>query len=107
MVTVVNGVAEFSFFRPNVKSVFISGDFNDWRTDQLSMTRGQNGYWHAKIPLPAGDFKFRYYSEGVWYTDFAAFGIEPGDNGFDSMLHVDPRRLMVEPAPVQPAVAAA
>jgi 1,4-alpha-glucan branching enzyme len=96
MVTVSEGgCAEFRFFRPGAASVFLVGDFNDWRTDQIKMVRQQDGYWLAKVPLDAGDYKFRYIADGLWYTDFAASGVEPGDFGLDSLLRVPGRSIMM------------
>jgi len=103
MVNVKNGVVEFSFFRPDVQAVHIAGDFNEWRTDQLAMTRTESGHWSASVRLPAGAYKFRYCADGVWYTDFAAFGIEPGPFGPDSVVRVPAKRLSV----ARPAAAAA
>jgi 1,4-alpha-glucan branching enzyme len=105
MVTVDNGFAEFLFYRPDAKAVFICGEFNDWRHDQCQMTPKANGYWFARIKLPAGDYKFRYFADGQWFTDYAAFGVEPGKFGLDSVLHVPQPMLTV--APQRQAVAAA
>jgi hypothetical protein len=52
------------------------------------MVRGAHGYWIARMRLPAGEFKFRYCADGEWFTDFAAFGVEPGRFGLDSILRV-------------------
>jgi len=107
MVTVDNGVVEFSFFRPDAQGVFLVGEFNEWRTDQLPMTRSEGGYWRMRLKLASGVFKFRYLADGTWFTDYAAFGVEPGPFGFDSVLHVPAPRLTVT-APVEaPAVAVA
>jgi len=92
-----DGYAEFRFFRPNVSSVFVAGDFNDWRTDQLRMVRNGGGWWVLKLRLPAGDYRFRYIADGVWYTDYAAFGVEPGRFGMDSLLLVPDRVIRLEP----------
>ena len=83
-----NGWAEFRFFRPAAARVFVSGDFNGWRPDQLGMTRQDDGWWALSLPLPAGNYRFRYLADGQWYTDFAAFGVEPGRFGLNSILHV-------------------
>lgn len=89
MVTIrPDGYAEFKFFRPEAKHVFLTGDFNDWRTSQLRMVRQDDGYWVLRMVLPTGDYKFRYVSDGVWFTDYAAFGIEPGRFGLDSVVHM-------------------
>lgn len=95
MVDVKGGVAEFTFFRPHATRVFLVGDFNDWRENELSMVRGEDGCWTAKMHLPAGEFKFRYCADGVWYTDYAAFGVEPGMFGLDSVVRVVPPTLKV------------
>lgn len=100
-----DGYTEFRFFRPAAACVFLSGDFNQWRSDQLKMVRQDNGYWVLRLPLPAGDYKFRYLADGQWYTDFAAFGVEPGRFGLDSLLRIPQPRLTVHTT--APAAAAA
>ncbi|HUU21243.1 MAG TPA: hypothetical protein VM389_01790 [Phycisphaerae bacterium] len=94
-----DGYAEFRFFRPNASNVFVTGDFNDWRTDQLRMVRSDDGYWVLKVRLPAGDYRFRYIADGAWYTDYAAFGVEPGRFGMDSLLLVPDRVIRLQPQP--------
>jgi len=95
MVTVNDQWAEFRFFRPGAKQVHLTGDFNAWRNGELPMFRMPDGYWVARIRLPAGEFKFRYCADGAWYTDFAAFGVTPGRFGLDSIVRVaaEPIRL--------------
>jgi len=88
MVDVKGNMAEFTFFRPNAENVFLSGDFNDWREGELAMSYEGDGNWRARMRLPGGEFKFRYCADGVWYTDFAAFGVEPGQFGLDSVVRV-------------------
>jgi 1,4-alpha-glucan branching enzyme len=95
----INGEwVEFRFFRPGADKVHLAGDFNDWRTGELPMVLGQDGYCHAKMRLPAGEFKFRYCADGVWYTDYAAFGVEPGRFGLDSIVRVSQPAFQVLPA---------
>jgi len=88
MVTVKGNVAEFRFFRPRAKQVCIAGDFNNWRPSQIRMHRDEGGYWRSVIHLPPGTFKFRYWADGEWFTDFAAFGVEYGPFGFDSIVQI-------------------
>ena len=106
-----DGYTHFRFFRPNVANVFVAGDFNQWRADQLKMVSCGNGYWECKLRLPAGDHKFRYVADGLWYTDFAAFGVEPERFGLVSVVCVPEQtvQLRVQPAApaAQPATAAA
>jgi len=70
------------------------------------MVRRGDGYWIARMRLPAGEFKFRYCADGEWFTDFAAFGVEPGRFGMDSVLLVPPRTIQI-PLPAVPPTAAA
>ncbi len=113
MVTIgEDGYAEFRFFRPQVGDVFVTGDFNEWRTDQLRMVHRGDGYWVLRVALPPGDYRFRYVANGFWYTDYAAFGVEPAQFGYNSILRVPERTLRLRPATqpqrqIQPAAAAA
>ena len=86
----------------------LAGDFNDWREGELPMVRTTEGYWQARVHLPAGEFRFRYCADGEWYTDFAAFGVEPGRFGLDSVVAVPQRapRKVVLPRPAAGVAAA-
>ena len=88
MVTVTGNTAEFSFFRPHARRVQIVGDFNGWSVERMPMMRAPGGYWEARVQLPAGDFKFRYFADGEWFADYAAFGLEYGPFGPDSIVRV-------------------
>jgi 1,4-alpha-glucan branching enzyme len=88
MVTVKNSCAEFRFRRPGARRVSIAGDFNGWQQDQLAMDRGPDGVWRASLRLPPGCFRFRYQADGQWFTDFAAFGVEPGPYGPVGIVYV-------------------
>ncbi|MGA2265123.1 MAG: glycogen-binding domain-containing protein [Phycisphaerae bacterium] len=90
MVIVREGIARFRFFRPSATRVFLSGDFNDWRTDQLLMSRSADGYWEAKLRLPDGCYQFGYVADGQWYVDYASFGVEAGPVGLRSLLRIAP-----------------
>ena len=107
MVTINEEWVEFSFFRPQAERVFVAGDFNQWREDELHMARTVKGYWLARMRLPAGEFKFRYCADGEWFTDFAAFGVEPGEFGLDSVVRVPqvPLRIAAPAAARQTAAA--
>lgn len=88
VLTVKGNMAEFRFYRPGAKNVELVGDFNDWRRGELRMQPMSDGYWCARLKLPAGTFKFRYNVDGQWFADFAAFGIEYGPFGPDSLVHI-------------------
>jgi 1,4-alpha-glucan branching enzyme len=82
VVSVVNGMVRFRFFRPQAKQVFLVGDFSNW--NQLSMDKLIDGYWQLTLHLQSGVYKFRYMADRVWFTDFAAFGID----GLNSVVKV-------------------
>ena len=88
MVTVKDSMATFRFYRPTARQVYLVGDFNQWRAEVMPMRRGEDGYWQATVRLTPGNFRFRYCADGHWYSDFAAFGLEPGPFGWDSVVRV-------------------
>ncbi|MFB3894042.1 MAG: isoamylase early set domain-containing protein [Phycisphaerae bacterium] len=107
MVTIKDEWVEFSFFRPQANQVHLAGDFNNWRERELPMVKTRKGYWTAKMRLPAGEFKFRYCADGEWFTDYAAFGVEPGRFGLDSVVRVPEVMLKVIAAPKTQVAASA
>jgi 1,4-alpha-glucan branching enzyme len=88
MVTLTNDSVVFQFYRPDAQQVFVAGDFNGWRLNEVVMARNVKGYWEARVHLPAGEFRFRYCADGRWFTDYAAFGVEYGPHGLDSVVRV-------------------
>lgn len=85
-----NGTVEFRFYRPDAREVSLAGDFNGWG-QPLGMTPDGNGWWVARVPFGPGEYRFRYLADGVWYTDFAANGVELNEFGWDSLLFVPER----------------
>jgi len=92
------GKATFRFRHRTAGPVFLVGDFCHWRTDHLPMRRAGEMEWMLMIRLPPGTYAFRYYADGAWFTDYAAFGV--GRNpygGFNSILRVP--KVRAAPAP--------
>jgi 1,4-alpha-glucan branching enzyme len=90
MVTVHGNYVQFRFFRPGAQAVHLAGDFNGWQDHALQMIPTANGYWVAVLRLEPGSYRFRYYADGRWFADYAAFGIEYGPYGPDSVVRVAP-----------------
>jgi 1,4-alpha-glucan branching enzyme len=88
MVSVNKSHVDFEFLRPGAKRVSIAGDFNGWQQDAVLMRPVGGGVWRARLQLPPGCFRFRYCADGQWYTDFAAFGVEPGPHGPVGIIYV-------------------
>ena len=83
-----DGQVEFRFFRPNVGSVELMGDFNDWNPRGLPMRSEGAGWWSIRLGLNPGEYRFRYLADGQWFNDYAAYGIELTRTGYNSVLLV-------------------
>ena len=88
MVAVNGNYVEFCFFRPEAKRVWLAGDFNNWRPEEMKMMRQANGDWLAQLQLAPGKYRFHYVADGQIYVDYAAFGVEIGLWGLDSVVHI-------------------
>ena len=82
------GAVEFKFFRPQARSVRVMGDFNGWSGAGLALEYRGDGWWGALACFNPGSYRFRYLADGVWYTDFAAHGVELTKYGYNSVLYV-------------------
>ncbi len=83
-----DGAVEFRFFRPNVRKVNLVGDFNAWSRTSTPMLPQGEGWWSATLKLEAGGYRFRYYADERWYTDYASNGIEKEKWATNSVLVV-------------------
>ena len=101
MVITQDNCATFRFFRPEAQSVHLVGDFNGWGCQPLAMIRAKDGYWVAAIQLPAGDYRFQYVADGEGYLDYAAFGLDFGPYGADSIVKVTGGRVIANVEPKQ------
>src|SRR4051812_41449069 len=118
-----DGCVDFWFFRRDVQDVRIVGDFATASAvpggassganpgastgtsagsavgDGLAMTAGPDGWWRATVALAAGEYRFRYVADGVWYADYASNGIETSKLGLNSILVVPRRAARSDAAP--------
>ena len=83
-----DGSVEFRFYRAEASEVLVAGDFTRWQSGAIPMRRDANGWWVLSLELPAGEHHFRYLADGVWYTDFAANGVEFAKKTWNSVLVV-------------------
>ncbi len=56
------------------KTVYVVGDFNDWKNHQLEMKRLKSGEFKAELNLaPGREYQFRYAIDGErWENDWEA-----------------------------------
>jgi len=77
---------KLEFTHDTAGPVFVAGTFNEWDVTSMPMKRSRNGSWKTTLKLPPGDYEFRYFVGGQWFTDFAADGLVP--NGFGDLNSV-------------------
>jgi 1,4-alpha-glucan branching enzyme len=83
-----DGRVEFRFFRPNASDVKVLGTFNEWDGNSLILDPEEDGWWSAIVMIEPGEYRFRYWVDGHWYTDFASYGVEMATHGWNSVLLV-------------------
>ncbi len=54
---------------PDAKDVYVAGDFNDWKVDNSTMMKRENGTWKLKINLIPGRYRYRFVKDGEWIED--------------------------------------
>jgi hypothetical protein len=63
--------------------ISLTGDFNEWRENDIILQQARSGVWQAIVDLPLGGrYQFRYVVDGQWCTDSHADGT--ADNSFGS-----------------------
>ena len=100
-----NGLVEFRFYRPDAQDVKVVGSFNGWGAEYLPLKPDAeyDGWWTAQAVIAPGEYSFRYQVNGSqWFTDYASNGVERNKHGWNSILIVPERRLMIVPNRVLP-----
>ena len=56
--------------------ISLTGDFNNWRENDILLQQTRSGVWQAAVDLPLGArYQLRYVVDGQWRTDSHADGI--------------------------------
>lgn len=64
------GCVEFVALYPQASQVHVAGDFNDWQPASTALSRTDDrGRWSIELPLPAGQYRYRYVVDGRWQED--------------------------------------
>ena len=51
------------------KSVFVAGDFNNWSSHAMPLSKGRGGVWKLKLGLPPGRYEYKFIVDGEWCCD--------------------------------------
>ncbi|OQX84660.1 MAG: hypothetical protein B6D63_04035 [Candidatus Latescibacteria bacterium 4484_7] len=55
---------------PNARSVYLTGEFNNWVRDGIRMEKDENdGIWKVVLDLEPGEYEYRFIVDGVWIKD--------------------------------------
>lgn len=100
----LDGSVEFRFYRPFAGHAALVGEFNGWDRQSMPMTRGADGWWRYRLRLPDGCYQFRYFCDGEWFNDHAAFGIEHTPLGINSVVRVERPEVLEETRPTPSVV---
>ena len=72
--------------------VTLCGDFNDWSTEGISLSRGDDRSWSITVPLTPGTYRYKFLLDGeTWENGPDA---DRQDNAYgtqDSVIEVSPR----------------
>jgi 1,4-alpha-glucan branching enzyme len=73
----------------NAKNVFLAGDFNDWKPNELILKRTIDSWVLPMILIP-GNYQYKFIVDGKWITDpvNAHYAVEKGQT--NSFLSVRP-----------------
>jgi 1,4-alpha-glucan branching enzyme len=59
-----------SFQKPEAKSVFIVGSFNNWDQSKTPLKPDKSGKWTCKLKLTPGTYEYKFLVNGdSWETD--------------------------------------
>jgi len=58
---------EFTLYAPEVREVFLGGEFNSWDPQALPMKKDAQGVWRTKLKLPAGHHQYKFFIDGAWF----------------------------------------
>ncbi len=89
MVSIRGSACVFDLVYAGAQRVYVSGDFDHGSAVTVEMESDGRGLWRTALSLPAGTYRFRYFADGQWLNDYAAFGLERNAEGqWDSVLVV-------------------
>lgn len=61
--------AEFHLEAPSAQSVKLAADFTEWEKFPLDLIKSGDGVWFIIVPLPPGNYSYRFIVDGRWHDD--------------------------------------
>jgi 1,4-alpha-glucan branching enzyme len=55
--------------KPDAKSVYVAGSFNDWKPEQTPLKPAGNGRWVGDLPVNPGRHEYLFVVDGQWVPD--------------------------------------
>jgi len=59
----------FSLYAPDAHEVYVIGDFNNWRPDDLKAKKYKDGTWRKSVQIKPGTYHYLFLVDGQWWTD--------------------------------------
>jgi hypothetical protein len=57
-------MTEFHLEAPFAESVKLAADFTDWERFPLDLIKSEDGVWYTNVPLPPGQYAYRFIVDG-------------------------------------------
>jgi 1,4-alpha-glucan branching enzyme len=55
---------------PEANFVHVAGEFNDWKPEDIALTKGDDGIWRVTLDLEAGKYEYKFIIDGQnWVED--------------------------------------
>jgi 1,4-alpha-glucan branching enzyme len=55
--------------RPDAKTVFVAGSFNEWKPEQSPLVLKGNGRWVGDLTIKPGRHEYLFVVDGQWLPD--------------------------------------
>ncbi len=59
----------FSLHAPQAETVFLAGDFNQWRQEKHGLKKGRSGVWETTLMLVPDTYEYKFIVDGQWQMD--------------------------------------
>ena len=86
------GHVSFELVKPEAKSVYVAGSFNDWTPEKGPLVSNGNGRWVGDMTIKPGRYEYLFVVDGQWMPDpNAKESVQNPFGGRNSILGVSER----------------